>query len=100
MIVKPQFIKELRKENRIKKTVKTEILNPQIASPETIKKLKKVLENVVVKGTASKLRMQIIVGNLNGVTGTLNEKVVFEGDSLFLIDLVYLGYLPQNKWFQ
>ena len=71
VMVKPQFIKELRKENRIKKTVKTEILNPQIASPETIKKLKKVLENVVVKGTASTIYSPNF--SMAGKTGTAKK---------------------------
>ena len=54
-MVKPRFIKELRKENRVKQTFSKEIVNPKIASPETIKQMKKMMENVVVKGTADNI---------------------------------------------
>ena len=42
-MVKPRFIRELRKENRVEKIFHKEIINPKIASAETIKILKKVL---------------------------------------------------------
>ena len=73
VMVKPRFIKELRKENRVKKTFQKEIINPQIASAETIKKLKKVMENVVVKGTASNIYSPNF--SMAGKTGTAKKYV-------------------------
>jgi len=72
-MVKPRFIKELRKENRIKKSFQKEIINPQIATPETIKKLKKVLENVVEKGTANNIYSSNF--SMAGKTGTAKKYV-------------------------
>ena len=72
-MVKPRFIKELRKENRIKKSFKKEVINPQIATPETIKKLKKVLENVVEKGTANNIYSSNF--SMAGKTGTAKKYV-------------------------
>ncbi len=72
-MVKPRFIKELRKENRIKKSFQKEIINPQIATPETIKKLKKVLENVVEKGTANNIYSPNF--SMAGKTGTAKKYV-------------------------
>lgn len=72
-MVKPRFIKELRKENRIKKSFQKEVINPQIATPETIKKLKKVLENVVEKGTANNIYSSNF--SMAGKTGTAKKYV-------------------------
>ena len=72
-MIKPRFIKELRKENRIKKSFKKEVINPQIATPETIKKLKKVLENVVEKGTANNIYSSNF--SMAGKTGTAKKYV-------------------------
>jgi len=72
-MVKPRFIKELRKENRIKKSFKKEVINPQIATSETIKKLKKVLENVVEKGTANNIYSSNF--SMAGKTGTAKKYV-------------------------
>jgi cell division protein FtsI (penicillin-binding protein 3) len=73
VMVKPRFIKELRKENRIKKSFQKEVINPQIASPETINKLKKVLENVVEKGTANNIYSSNF--SMAGKTGTAKKYV-------------------------
>jgi cell division protein FtsI (penicillin-binding protein 3) len=72
-MVKPRFIKELRRENRIKKSFQKEIVNPQIAKPETIRKLKKVLENVVKKGTATTIYSSNF--SMAGKTGTAKKYV-------------------------
>ena len=72
-MVKPRFVKELRKENRIKKSFQKEVINPQIASPETINKLKKVLENVVEKGTANNIYSSNF--SMAGKTGTAKKYV-------------------------
>ena len=72
-MVKPRFIKELRRENRIIKSFQKEIVNPQIASSETIRKLKKVLENVVKKGTANTIYSSNF--SMAGKTGTAKKYV-------------------------
>ena len=55
VMVKPRFVKELRKQDKAEKVFKTEVVNPKIASEETLKKVRKVMENVVVKGTAENI---------------------------------------------
>ena len=58
---------------RIKKSFQKEIVNPQIAKPETIRKLKKVLENVVKKGTANNIYSSNF--SMAGKTGTAKKYV-------------------------
>lgn len=72
-MVKPRFIKELRKENRVEKVFEKEVVNKQIASPETIKQLKKIMENVVVKGTADNIYSPNF--SMAGKTGTAKKYV-------------------------
>ncbi|WP_379665127.1 penicillin-binding protein [Pseudotenacibaculum haliotis] len=73
VMVKPRFIKELRKENVTKEKFETVVLNKQIASPETIKKMKKVMENVVIKGTADNIYSPEF--SMAGKTGTAKNWV-------------------------
>lgn len=84
-MVKPRFIKELRKENRVEKVYEKEVVNPQIVSPETIKQIKKIMENVVIKGTADNIYSPDF--SMAGKTGTakkyIDKKMVTRwGDTL------------------
>ena len=72
-MIKPRFIKELRKENRVKQTFSKEIVSPKIASPETIKQMKKMMENVVVKGTADNIYSPYF--SMAGKTGTAKKYI-------------------------
>lgn len=78
VMVKPLFVKEIKEWNNTVKKYDTEVINPKIASDETLAKVKAILENVVKRGTGSKLyskdfsmagktvqRKQIIEINLN-----------------------------------
>lgn len=73
VMIKPRFVTELRKENRVVKTFQKEIINPKIASDQTIKKVKKILENVVVRGTASTIYSPYF--SMAGKTGTTKKYV-------------------------
>ncbi len=73
VMVKPRFVKELRRQDKIEQTFKTEIVNPKIASDETLKKIKKVMENVVVKGTAKNIYSSNF--SMAGKTGTAKKYI-------------------------
>ena len=51
-MVKPRFIKELRVQNKTEKVFEKVVLKKRIASQKTINKVRRVMENVVRKGTA------------------------------------------------
>ena len=72
-MVKPRFIKELRVQNKTEKTFKKVVLKKRIASQETIKKVRKVMENVVKKGTAENIYSPNF--SLAGKTGTAKKIV-------------------------
>jgi cell division protein FtsI (penicillin-binding protein 3) len=70
-MVKPRFIKELRRQDKTEKIFETVVVNPKIASDVTLRKIRKVLENVVVKGTASNIYSSNF--SMAGKTGTAKK---------------------------
>ena len=73
VMVKPKFVSALRTEGKVDKIFETEVINPNIASMETIKKLRKVLENVVKRGTAKNIYTPHF--SMAGKTGTAKKVV-------------------------
>lgn len=73
VMVKPHFVKELRRQDKTEKIFTTEIIHPKIASDETLKKVKKVMENVVIKGTADNIYSPNF--SMAGKTGTAKKYI-------------------------
>ncbi|WP_036826542.1 penicillin-binding protein [Polaribacter sp. Hel1_85] len=73
VMVKPRFIKELRRQDKTEKVFETEVLNSKIASAETLDKIKKVMENVVIKGTADNIYSSNF--SMAGKTGTAKKYI-------------------------
>ena len=71
VMVKPRFIKELRRQDKTEKVFETVVVNPKIASNETLSKIRKVLENVVVRGTANNIYSSNF--SMAGKTGTAKK---------------------------
>jgi len=71
--VKPMFIKELRVQNKTEKVFEKVILKERIASQETINKVRKIMENVVKKGTAENIYSPNF--SMAGKTGTAKKWV-------------------------
>ena len=71
IMVKPRFIKELRRQDKTEKIFETVIVNPKIASDETLSKIRKVMENVVVRGTANNIYSSNF--SMAGKTGTTKK---------------------------
>ena len=67
-MVKPIFVKEIKEWNKTIKKYDKEVINPKICSDETLKKVRKILENTVKKGTGSKLYSKDF--SMAGKTGT------------------------------
>ncbi len=70
-VVKPRFIKELRVGGRIEQRFGKVVLEDKIASQETINKVRKVMENVVEKGTAKNIYSPNF--SMAGKTGTAKK---------------------------
>jgi cell division protein FtsI (penicillin-binding protein 3) len=73
VMVKPRFVEELRRQDKTEKVFKTEVVNAKIASEETLKKIRKVMENVVIKGTADNIYSPNF--SMAGKTGTAKKYI-------------------------
>lgn len=73
VMVKPKFVSELRTEGKVDEVFETTILNPKVASMETVKKLRRVLEKVVEQGTATNIYTPNF--SMAGKTGTAKKYI-------------------------
>lgn len=92
-MVKPIFVSEIKEWNKTIKQFEKEIINPQIASKETINKLKVVLENVVKRGTGSELYSKDF--SMAGKTGT--AQVDYINKTNLYYSSSFVGYFPADE---
>jgi cell division protein FtsI (penicillin-binding protein 3) len=95
VMVKPQFVSEIKEWNKTIKKMDREVINPRICSPQTIAKLKAVLANVVKKGTASKLYSKDF--SMAGKTGTAQVNYAKDGGAGKYYSSSFVGYFPADK---
>ena len=55
VMMKPRFVREVRKQGKAVKAFEPEVIHPHIASAATIQKAKEMMEGVVLEGTATNL---------------------------------------------
>ncbi|SDX32945.1 penicillin-binding protein [Flavobacterium degerlachei] len=94
VMVKPQFVSEIKEWNKTIVKVEKEVINPRVCSPETIKKLKAVLENVVKRGTASKLYSKDF--SMAGKTGTAQVNYGKRDGTKMHYASSFVGYFPAD----
>jgi cell division protein FtsI (penicillin-binding protein 3) len=94
MMVRPQFVSEIKEWNKTIKKYDTEIINPKICSQETIDKVKAVLENVVKRGTGSKLYSKDF--SMAGKTGTAQANYGSNGGANKHYISSFVGYFPAD----
>ncbi len=97
-MMKPMLVERIEYHGKIQEVFSPQIINPAIASGNTIRKAKTLLEGVVSSGTASNLR------NLNypiaGKTGTAqiaNEKYGYKIDQKVSYQASFCGYFPADN---
>ncbi len=94
-MMKPLFVKEIRSMNHTIKTFPSEIINEQIASKETIFKLQKMLEGVVLRGTAKNIRNDSY--SIAGKTGTAQIAQKNQGYNKSNYIASFVGYFPASN---
>ena len=103
-MMKPQFVKEIRKEGVTLQTFEPVVLKEQIASPQTIDTLQSMMKGVVIRGTAKGLKDTEY--GIAGKTGTaqlynvekkaykwLNAEGRWERD----YNVTFVGFFPADK---
>jgi len=93
-MVKPIFVSEIKEWNKTIKKYNKQVINPKICSQETIKKVKAVLENVVKRGTGSKLYSKDF--SMAGKTGTAQVNYSRGKDEMYYASS-FVGFFPSDK---
>lgn len=93
-MVRPLFVKEIKEWDKTIKKFDKEVINPKICSAETLKKVRAVLENVVKKGTGSKLYSKDF--SMAGKTGTAQVDYGKGKDNMYYSSS-FAGYFPADN---
>jgi cell division protein FtsI (penicillin-binding protein 3) len=91
-MMRPMFIKEVRKRGKTTQAFSPEVINPSICSQATVKKAKAMMEGVVLNGTAKSLKASDY--QIAGKTGTaqmgmVNGKMTYQAS--------FVGYFPADN---
>lgn len=94
-MIKPKLVREIKDGGVVVYKYKTEVLNPMIASKETIGKAQAMLEGVCLNGTGRTVTSEFF--NVAGKTGTARVAVGSGGysDGMYLAS--FAGYFPAEK---
>lgn len=94
-MVKPRLVKEIRDKGVLVKRFEPEVLNPMIASKETIGKARAMLEGVCQNGTGRGIQGEYF--KLAGKTGTARIATSSSGytDGMYLAS--FTGYFPADN---
>ncbi|MBF4471969.1 penicillin-binding protein [Flavobacterium sp. HJJ] len=95
VMVKPMLVTEIKAWDKTIKKYNTEVMNPKICSDETLKKVQAVLENVVKKGTGSKLYSKDF--SMAGKTGTAQMNYAQNGGLDKHYASSFVGYFPADN---
>ena len=96
-MVKPRFVKEIRYHGKLVKRYDTEVLQSMVCSRSTLRKVRKILEGVVEKGTAKNLNNPLI--RIAGKTGTnqiYNKKYGYRSNREVSYQASFVGYFPAD----
>ncbi|MDO8951616.1 MAG: penicillin-binding transpeptidase domain-containing protein [Draconibacterium sp.] len=94
-MVKPHLVREVRENGALVKKYKTEVLNPMIASKETIRKAQAMLVGVCINGTGKSINSEYF--NIAGKTGTARVATSSEGYSSGMYLASFAGYFPADN---
>jgi cell division protein FtsI (penicillin-binding protein 3) len=97
-LIKPRFVKELRNHGQTIKTFEPDVMVPNICSMSTIRKVRKMLEGVVLRGTAMNLRDSSL--QIAGKTGTAQiakKNKGYRQDAKISYQASFAGYFPADN---
>ena len=95
VMVKPQFVSEIKEWNKTIKKFDKIVMNPKICSDATILKLRAVMENVVKRGTAKDLYSKDF--SFAGKTGTAQANYASNGGADKHYISSFVGYFPAEN---
>jgi cell division protein FtsI (penicillin-binding protein 3) len=96
-MVRPMFVKEVRKRGKVVKRFKTTVITNEICSKSTIKKVREMLEGVVENGTAMNLKNASY--KIAGKTGTAQMAIKgsYKDKGKVSYQASFAGYFPAEN---
>lgn len=96
VMVKPQFVTEIREVGKLVQKFDTEVINPQVCSQKTLKNIQAMLEGVVEEGTATNIKNDMY--KIAGKTGTAQVADDLRGyKAQRSYQASFAGYFPATK---
>lgn len=97
-MVKPKFVKEIRKSGKLVRTIETEVLNNSISSKKTIEMAQEMLLGVVEEGTAKNLKNpRYKIAGKTGTAQVANEKHTYHSVDGKIYQASFVGYFPADN---
>ncbi len=96
-MVKPRLIKNVNEWSRSIKSFEKQVINPSICSKETISKVKKMMENVVVKEHGTGYGLYSENFSMAGKTGTTQKNYASKDKNKLQYISTFAGYFPANN---
>ncbi len=96
-MVKPRLIKEVKELNHTVHKFDKEVINPSIASNETIKQVQDLLKNVVEKKHGTGHGMYSLNFSMAGKTGTAQKNYVSKDPDVLKYISTFSGYFPADN---
>jgi cell division protein FtsI (penicillin-binding protein 3) len=97
-MVKPRFVDALMKDGKVVRTFNTQVINPAICSATTLKKVKKLLEGVVLRGTAKNLNNTVYpIAGKTGTAQIATKGGIYKVDGKINYQASFVGYFPANN---
>lgn len=97
-MVKPRFVKEVRDRNKVVKTFDPIVLEESVCSQGTVDNLKRMMEGVVLRGTATNLKGSVY--QIAGKTGTAqiaNNGSGYGAEGKMTYRASFCGYFPADN---
>lgn len=96
-MVKPRFVKEIRRRGKVVKVFDTEVIDERIASEKTISQAREMMEGVVKRGTAKNL--DGLIYDIGGKTGTAQIAGAggYKGVNGVTYRATFVGYFPAKE---
>ena len=93
VMVKPQFVKQIRYGNELRQSFDCEVINPKICSESTLSDVKKMLKGVVERGTAKNIKARgFEIAGKTGTSKIYNNKSKKGYESKYQAS--FCGYFP------
>tara|TARA_R110001592_G_scaffold54693_2_gene167444 strand:+ start:92 stop:2098 length:2007 start_codon:yes stop_codon:yes gene_type:complete len=96
-MVKPRLLKEVKEWNKTIKKFDKKVLNPAICSQETVKKVQKILKDVVEKKHGTGHGMYSKNFSMAGKTGTTQTNYVSKDKDKYEYISSFAGYFPADN---